>query len=270
MTIFAVVQVRTTNDYKDNLEKAIKFIEKAADNGAKVVALPETFAFIGDDKDNIFKHDKEFNKELISLLGKLAKERNIYLLAGSIHEIIDGNDKTFNTSILFSPTGKIMESYRKIHLFDANFLGEAKESNKYKAGEKDQLPMVETEFGKFGMTVCHDLRFPEMYRKLAIKGADIIFVPSAFVMETGKDHWEVLLRSRAIENQVYIIAPGQFGKHNENKESYGNSMIIDPWGKVIARASDMEQVIYADIDLTYLKEVRYKLETIKQVKIFNI
>lgn len=270
MTIFAAVQIKTTNNYEENLGKALKFIEQAADNGAKVVALPETFAFIGEPKDNIYKYKQELTGELLVLLGKLAQEKKIYLLAGSIHEIIKGNEKTYNTSILFAPTGKMIETYRKIHLFDASFLGEGKESKKFESGDPEQLPLVETEFGKFGLTVCHDLRFPEMYRKLTIQGADIIFVPSAFVMQTGKDHWEVLLRARAIENQVYIVAPGQFGKHNENKESYGNSMIIDPWGKVIARASDMEGVIYGDIDLTYLKYVRSQLETIKQVKIFKI
>ncbi len=270
MTIFAAIQIKTTDNYKENIEKAINFIEKAVTNGAKVVALPETFTFIGEDKDNIYKYKQELTSELATMLAKLAKERDIYLLAGSIHEIIDGDTKTYNTSVLFSPKGEIVHTYRKIHLFDATFLGESKESNKFRSGDPEQLPLIETEYGNFGLTICHDLRFPEMYRKLAINKADIIFVPSAFVMHTGRDHWEVLLRSRAIENQVYIVAPAQFGKHNEKKESYGNTMIIDPWGKVIARASDFEHVIYADIDLTYLKYVRYQLDTIKQVKISKI
>lgn len=270
MTLFAAVQIKSTDDCKDNLEKVLKYIKQASENGAKVVALPETFAFIGEDQDNIYKNNPKLTDELLDVLGKLAKEKQIYLLAGSIHENIEGSNKSYNTSVLFSPTGKTLNSYRKIHLFDAALLGEGVESKKFVAGSPDQLPLVKTDIGNFGLTVCHDLRFPEMYRKLALNGADVIFVPSAFVLQTGKDHWEVMLRSRAIENQVYIVAPGQFGKHNENKESYGNSMIIDPWGKVIARASDMEGVIYADIDLGYLKHVREELETLKQVKIFQI
>lgn len=270
MTIFAAIQITTTDDYKANLDKALNFIIEAADNGAKVVALPETFAFIGEDKDNIFKYKQDLTGEMVVLLGKLAQEKGIYLIAGSIHELIPSNSKSYNTCLVFSPDGKILDSYRKIHLFNAHFLGEAKESYKFESGDPDQVPLVKTEYGKFGLTICHDLRFPEMYRKLTLKGADIIFVPSAFVMKTGKDHWEVLLRARAIENQVYIVAPGQFGKHNEKKESYGNTMIVDPWGKVIARASEREQVIYADIDLKYMEFVRAQLETVQQMKIYKL
>jgi predicted amidohydrolase len=270
MTIFAAIQLKSTNDYLHNVNKSIDFINEASKNGAKVVALPEVFTFIGDNKETDFSYIQSLEGDLVKLLSETSKKNCIYLIAGSIHELISNNDKSFNTTIVFSPDGEILDTYRKIHLFNASFLGQDKESNKFEFGDNEQAVIINTDLGNFGLTICHDLRFPEMFRKLSIKGADIIFVPSAFVMKTGKDHWEVLLRARAIENQVYIVAPAQFGKHNERKESYGNTMIVDPWGKVIARASDREQVIYADIDLSYLSFVRSQLETVKQIQIFKI
>lgn len=270
MTIFSAIQINSTNDYKSNVDKTIKFIENASKNGAKVISLPEVFTFIGDDSETDFSYIQSLEGDLVDLLSKVSKENNIYLIAGSIHELIPNNKKSFNTTIVFSPKGEIINTYRKIHLFNASFLGQDKEANKFEFGDSEQAIIINTEYGNLGLTICHDLRFPEMYRKLTLKGADIIFVPSAFVMKTGKDHWEILLRARAIENQVYIVAPAQFGKHNSRKESYGNSMIVDPWGKVISRASDKEGIIYADIDLDYLSYVRKQLETIEQMQIFKI
>jgi predicted amidohydrolase len=268
MTIFAAVQLTTTDDYQNNINKAVNFVEKAAKYGAKVVSLPETFAFIGK-KENKFKYSQDLNGEISQIFSGLAKNNGIFILAGSIHESIQGSDKLYNTSMLFSPEGKMLDFYRKIHLFDANLPGPEKyqESDDFAAGNQEQIKVTDTSSGKLGLTICYDLRFPELYRKLAQKGAEIIFVPSAFTMQTGKDHWEVLLRARAIENQVYIIAPGQYGFHSERRESYGNSMIIDPWGKVISRASDREEIIYADIDLEYLKKIRQKLPCLNHIRI---
>lgn len=270
MTIFAAIQLTSTNDYKLNLKKTINFINQAISNGAKVISLPEVFAFIGGDNDIDISYIQSLEGEIISLLSDICKKQSVYLIAGSIHEYIPNNNKSFNTTVVISPKGEIIDTYKKIHLFNASFLGKDKEENKFVQGDPDQVVVINTEYGNLGLTICHDLRFPEMYRRLVLKGADIIFAPSAFVMKTGKDHWEVLVRARAIENQVYLVAPAQFGKHNEKKESYGNSMIVDPWGKVVSRASDIEQVIYADINLEYLNYVRSQLETVKQVQIYNI
>lgn len=269
MTIFAVVQITSNDDYKGNIEKAFKFIGLAAEKGAKVVALPETFAYIGNTNRENFQYKHDLSGELVNKLSAIAKEKNIYLIPGSIHEAIENENKMYNTSLLISPEGKILSVYRKIHLFDADFTGSEKymESETFESGSTEQLTVTETLFGKFGITVCYDLRFPELYRKLTLKGAEIIFVPSAFTMHTGKDHWEILLRARAIENQVYILAPNQFGFHSKRRESYGNSMIIDPWGKVISRASDREEIIYADIDLEYVRTIRKKLPCLKHIKI---
>ncbi len=267
MTLFAAIQLTSTNNFEENLLKAISFIEDAAKNGAKVISLPETFTFVGSIKKD-FNFKIEINGHLVNKFSELAKEKNIYLLAGSIHESVSENEKMYNTAILFSPEGNIASVYRKIHLFDANLPGPERyyESDNFISGSTEQLLVTETPYGKFGVTICYDLRFPELYRKLVLKGAEIIFVPSAFTMHTGKEHWEVLLRARAIENQVYIVAPGQFGQHNEKRESYGNSMIIDPWGKVIARASDKEGIIYGDIDLEYIKVIRQKLPCLSHIK----
>lgn len=269
MTKFAVIQITSTENYQNNLEKAVKFIEKAAENDAKVVSLPETFTFIGRIDKNNFKYKQELSGELVRFLGNLAKKHDIYLLSGSVHESIPGTEKLYNTSIVFSPEGEPISVYRKIHLFDVNLPGpeKYKESDNFEPGDISQKNILDTKYGKFGLTICYDLRFPELYRKLMLEGAEIIFVPSAFTMQTGKEHWEVLLRARAIENLVYIVAPDQFGFHSEKRESYGNSMIIDPWGKVISRASDREEVIYADIDLEYLKKLRQKLPCLSHIRI---
>lgn len=269
MTKFAVVQITSTNDYNKNLEKVFRFIRSASENGAKVVSLPEVFTFIGNLKEEGYKYAQDLNSILINDLAKLAKELKIYLLAGSFTEKIENSEKFYNTSVFLSPSGEIKNIYRKIHLFDANLPGPEryKESDNFEAGELEQLEVIETEFGKMAFTICYDLRFPEIYRVLATKKAEIIFVPAAFTMHTGKDHWEILLRARAIENQVYIVAPNQFGFHNEKRESYGNSMIIDPWGKVISRASDREEVIYADLDLEYLYKIRTKLSCLEHRKL---
>jgi predicted amidohydrolase len=268
MTKFAAIQITSTADFQANLEKAENLIGKAAGQGAKVISLPETAFFVGK-VDREFKYKQALDGELLTRLGSLAKEFGIYLVPGSFHETVTGSTKFFNTSPLFSPEGKLLYYYRKIHLFDANLPGPEKyrESDNFSPGDKEQLKVIVTPYGKFGLTICYDLRFPELYRSLVLAGAEIIFVPSAFTMHTGKDHWEVLLRARAIENQVYIVAPGQFGFHNEKRESYGNSMIIDPWGKVIARASDREEIIYADIDLDYLGKIRQKLPSLTHMRL---
>ncbi len=270
MTIFSAIQMNSTENYGLNLSKALSFIQEASESGAKVISLPEMFNYIGRLENNVYKN-QEKNNELVNLLGETAKKHKIYLLAGSIHELVDNLEKTYNTSFLFSPDGQILKKYRKIHLFDAllNSSAKYKESDSYIAGDASQLPVIETEYGKFGMTICYDLRFPELFRKISVDGAQIIFVPSAFSSTTGREHWEVLLRARAIENQVYIVASDQFGFHDTHKESFGNSMIIDPWGKVISRASEREEVIYANIDLNYLKEIRTKLPVFSHRKVIN-
>jgi predicted amidohydrolase len=200
-------------------------------------------------------------------MSRLARESGLYILAGSFLEEIPENAKVYNTSLLFNPDGTVGSCYRKIHLFDVDIeMGvSARESATRQAG--DAPVVAETELCPIGLTVCYDVRFPELYRGLARRGAQVILVPSAFTALTGEAHWEVLLRARAIENQVYIIAPNQIGKNPKSFATYGNSMIVDPWGRVIARASDAAGIIYAEIDLDYLARVRKELPALTHCKL---
>jgi deaminated glutathione amidase len=180
-------------------------------------------------------------------------------LAGSILEEISNSERAYNTSLLFAPSGKQIARYRKIHLFDVDLPNgvSLRESQTRAHGESPEV--VKTELGAMGLTVCYDVRFPELYRRLAEQGAELIFVPSAFTAYTGAAHWETLLRARAIENQAYIIAPDQFGKTANSFETHGHSMIIDPWGRIIAELPDGPGVITATIDFDYLAKIRAEL-----------
>mgnify|MGYP001566127226 FL=1 len=201
------------------------------------------------------------------LMARLARDLGIYLLSGSVLEEIPGSSKAYNTSLLFDPKGNAIALYRKIHLFDVDIENGVTtiESETRQPGE--EVVVAETEFCPMGLTICYDLRFPELYRALVVKGAQVIFVPSAFTAFTGEAHWEPLLRARAIENQVYIIAPDQIGKNPRSFATYGNSMIVDPWGRVLARASDLPTVIFAEIDLDYLAKVRAELPSLTHRKV---
>ncbi|MFZ0889633.1 MAG: carbon-nitrogen hydrolase family protein, partial [Candidatus Binataceae bacterium] len=197
--------------------------------------------------------------ETLGLMARLARELKVHLVAGSITEQIAGERKSYNTSVLFGPDGARLALYRKIHLFDVDLPGRVtvRESEARLPGA--QVVCAPTALCPIGLTVCYDIRFPELYRRLAAAGARIITVPSAFTFPTGEAHWEVLIRARAIENQCYLIAPAQFGPNVHGFSDYGNSMIVDPWGRVIARAADTEGVAVAPIDLEYLERVRKEL-----------
>jgi predicted amidohydrolase len=242
---------------EENLAKAETFVRLAAERGASLIVLPEVFSWRGS------RAEEPSQVELIpgptsERLRAWARRHRIHLLAGSFLEKTD-EPRSYNTSLLLSPEGEVLARYRKIHLFDVDIPGQVrvKESDTKKPGQ--EVVTYETSLGIFGLSVCYDLRFPELYRQLADKGAEIVFVPSAFTFPTGAAHWEPLLRARAIENQAYIIAPNQIGKNAHGFADYGNSMIIDPWGKVIARAPDKECFITAEIDRDYLEKVRREL-----------
>ena len=249
--------MRASSSKEENLVKAEMFVHLAVEHGAALVALPEVFSWRGR-----LKQEQE-QAELIpgpttNRLRNLATKFKIHLLAGSFFEKSD-ETRAYNTSLLISPKGELLAQYRKIHLFDVDIPNQIsmKESNSIKPGE--EVVLASTALGKIGLSVCYDLRFSELYRKLTHKGAEIISVPSAFASATGKAHWEALLRARAIENQVYIIAPNQIGKNVYGFSDYGKSMIVDPWGKVMAQAPDKECFITAEINLDYLEKVRKEL-----------
>jgi predicted amidohydrolase len=258
----AAVQMLASDDKAANLKEAKHGVRHAAAEGARVVALPEVFIWRGSKKI-----EREFAEPIpgpsSGTMAQLARDLGIYLLAGSILEEIPGSEKAYNTSLLFDPAGKVLASYRKIHLFDVDLANgvSLRESDTRAHGETTAV--VKTDLCSMGLSVCYDLRFPELYRGLASQGAELIFIPSAFTAYTGEAHWETLLRARAIENQAYIIAPDQFGKSAKSFETHGHSMIVDPWGKVIAELPDGPGVITAEIDLDYLANVRAELPALK-------
>ena len=262
----AAVQMLASSDKAVNLDEARRWIRAAASQGARVIVLPEVFIWRGN-KDEERKSAEAIPGPTSQELARLAREMNIYLLGGSILEEIPGSEKAYNTSLLFAPEGNLLASYRKIHLFDVELKDgvSVRESATRRFGE---APVVaKTELCRMGLSVCYDLRFPELYRALVTQGAEIVFVPSAFTAYTGKAHWEPLLRARAIENQVYVIAPDQFGKSAKSFETYGHSMIVDPWGKILAELPDGPGIILAEIDLDYVAKVRTELPALTHRKL---
>ena len=259
-----VIQMTSTADVPANLEAAQALVRTAADRGAEFVALPENFAFLRREGQP-FPCAQGLDGEIVGVLRELARRHGIWLLGGTIPEAIPGEKRIHNTSVLIEPSGDLNAIYRKIHLFDVDLSrsggGAFVESAYVAAGE--EVVVAETPFGGVGMSVCYDLRFPEIYRRMADHGACFLAVPSAFTRETGKDHWEVLLRARAIENQAFVIAPAQCGQHGPDRRSYGRSMIVDPWGLVIARAGDRPSAIVADCDLIALEALRADLPALQ-------
>jgi deaminated glutathione amidase len=274
MFLAACVQLCSTTDRDANLNRAEGYIRRAAHHGAALVVTPENTGLLGPQF-----HEVELAESLEGVTAKrlsaLAKELKIHLMIGSISEqIMQPNgevdlQKCHNTSLLYGPDGVLIASYRKIHLFDVDVPGGlcVKESDSVVPG--DDIVVAETPLGKIGMSICYDLRFPELYRALVDRGAELITVPSAFTLTTGKDHWHTLLRARSIETQTWVIAPGQWGQHDEagRRQSYGHSLIIDPWGAVIADKGQGEGVCYADIDLERTRDVRRSIPLVKHRRI---
>ena len=249
----------STADLPANLAAARELVGAAASQGARLIALPENFAFLRREGE-VIPCAQGLDGEIVGLVKSLAREHDVWLLGGTFPEAAEGS-RIYNTSVLASPAGDLAAVYRKIHLFDVDLSadggGAYSESNIVAPGE--DVVVAQTPFGELGLSVCYDVRFPELYRQMAEAGARFLAVPSAFTPETGKDHWEVLLRARAIENQAFVLAPAQCGRHSEDRSSYGRSMIIDPWGLVLARAADRPCAVVADCDLDSLERIRRAL-----------
>ena len=252
MFLAAAVQMTSSDDKQAN---------EAAARGAGFVALPENLAYMGPEKAKAATAEP-IDGPTLERFAQKARQHRLFLLAGSILESGAPQGRFYNTSALFGPGGERLASYRKIHLFDVDIPDGARyrESETIEPG-KDPV-IANTPLGCFGLSICYDLRFPELYRALASKGAQILCVPAAFTMLTGKDHWEVLLRARAIENTCFVIAPAQFGRHTENKVTFGHALVADPWGCVIGCASDGEGLAMAPIDLSILERVRRDLPSL--------
>ncbi|HKV55848.1 MAG TPA: carbon-nitrogen hydrolase family protein [Candidatus Binataceae bacterium] len=262
----AAIQMTTTSDKAANLEKAERMIRLAAARGAQFVGLPETFNWRGKRAEEPSAAES-LEGETLALMADLARELEIHLLAGSITEHVPGESRRYNTSVLLAPDGARLAVYRKIHLFDVDLPGRVtvKESDVKLPGS--EVVTVATGLGTVGLSVCYDVRFPELYRRLVNAGATVLTVPSAFTFPTGEAHWEILMRARAIENQCYVIAPAQYGVNVHGFSDYGNSMIIDPWGRVLARAGDQEGVLIAPIHMEYLARVRRELPSLANARL---
>ena len=258
----AAVQLNSAEDKERNLEVAERLTRAAAWDGAELVVLPEKFNVLGT-HEHYRRGAEPLDGPTVRWASGLAAELGIDLVAGSIVELREGRDKLSNTCVHVGPDGEAKAVYRKIHMFDVVVEGVAyRESESEEPGE--EIVLSETADGlPLGLTVCYDLRFPELYRILAVRGARVITVPSAFTKVTGRAHWQVLLRARAIENQAFVVAADQVGVHPEDKESFGGSMIVDPWGVVLARAPDEPCFICADLDLGRQDEVRETLPSLR-------
>ncbi|MEW6387553.1 MAG: carbon-nitrogen hydrolase family protein [Thermodesulfobacteriota bacterium] len=256
----AAIQLNSTPDLEGNLAKARQFIQEAAGRGAQLIALPEHFAYLGPD-DPHPPSAQPLDGPLVTEFRKLARDLKIFLLLGSFPEIAAPQELPFNTSLLLGPAGQILAQYRKIHLFDIELSGGPVHRESHFCRPGDEIvaaPLPGTPFTA-GLAICYDLRFPELFRALTARGADLLFLPAAFTRTTGRDHWETLLRARAIENLAYVIAPAQYGHHSLGKSSHGRSLIIDPWGLILAQAPDHEGVIYAHLDHNRLTHLRQQL-----------
>ncbi len=259
----ALCQMDSQDNKGENLKTACALLEEAAARGAGLAAFPEVF--------NVIDLGEEPPEEIpggptIRLMGEKARGLNLWILCGSLWEVNPEGDRKFNTSVLLNPKGEVVARYSKLHMFDVTLPdgGIAFESRKVKPGSR--MVVAETELGTFGFSICYDVRFPELYRWMALHGAQLFFVPAEFNLGTGKNHWEPLLRARAIENSCYVIAPAQIGTKRAEGGSYtcfGSSMVVDPNGVVIARAPERTGVTLAEIDLDYVEEVRRNIPSLK-------
>lgn len=257
-----VVQMNVQTDKAANVEKALAFAEEAAGR-ADLVVLPENLSYLGPD-DGKLEAAEPIPGPTIEAFQRIAQSKDAWIVCGSIPEVSGEAQRVYNTSVLVGPDGRLHARYRKIHLFDVD-LGDGlvyRESDHVKPGDRAvtaELPG----FGTLGMTVCYDVRFPELYRQLSERGAKVITVPAAFTLETGKDHWVPLLRARAIENQAYVVAAGVMGPYPPNRRTYGHSLVVDPWGIVVAQASDVEGAIYAELEPDVIDDVRRKIPALR-------
>jgi predicted amidohydrolase len=257
----ACVQMTSRRDKAANLERAERLLAQAAATGADVVVLPEKWNAIGDTETLHAAAEPLDQGESVSAMAGWARQHGVTLVGGSITERRDGRDKLSNTSLVFDPEGNLVATYRKIHLFDVEVGGVMYlESEAEEPG--DEPVVADVEGWRIGLSVCYDVRFPELYRILALEGAELLTVPAHFTTPTGKDHWHVLLRARAIENQAYVAAAAQVGETLPGKPAYGRSLIADPWGTVVAQASDVETVVAAELDRAWLREIRTKLPSL--------
>jgi predicted amidohydrolase len=257
----ACVQMTSRRDKAANLARAEALVARAASTGADVVVLPEKWNLIGSADDYRAAAEPLDGGESVAAMAGWARTLGVTLVGGSITERREGREKLSNTSCVFDPEGALVAVYRKIHLFDVEVGGHVyRESESEEPGTEPVVAHAED--WAIGLSVCYDVRFPELYRILALEGAELVTVPAHFTPPTGRDHWHVLLRARAIENQLYVAAAGQVGETIAGKPAYGRSLVVDPWGTVLAQAPDEETVVVAELDRARLRDIRAKLPSL--------
>jgi predicted amidohydrolase len=257
----ACVQLTASADKAANLERAERLVARAASLGADAIALPEKWNGVGNAGQLHALAEPLEGGESVAALSRWAQTHGVSIVGGSITERREGHEKLSNTSIVVAPDGSVSAVYRKIHLFDVEVGGLVyRESEAEEPGDEPVVTQVED--WPVGLTVCYDIRFPELYRVLALEGAELVTVPANFTERTGRDHWEVLLRARAIENQLYVVAPAQFGEPMPGRRSFGRSLVADPWGTVLAQAPDEACVIVAELDRGRVRDVRARLPSL--------
>ena len=254
----------STDDLAANLRAAAGLVAEAAGAGAELVALPENFAYLRREGMPI-PCAQPLDGPIVEALRDWARTHRIWLLGGSFAEAVPRDERVHNTSVLLAPDGSLAAVYRKIHLFDVDLRAQGGTSYRESAAVAPggDVVVAETPFGGVGLSVCYDVRFPELYRLLSARGARFLLVPSAFARETGRDHWEVLLRARAIENQCFVIAPAQWGQHSPDRASHGRALIADPWGVLLGVAPDRPGVVVAECDLAQQDRVRASLPALQ-------
>ena len=263
----AGIQMASGPNVSANLSEAERLIKIAAEQGAKLIVLPEYFAIMGiKDTDKVKAGEKEGSGPIQQFLSSTAKKRDVWIVAGSIPLESETKDKVYNACMVYDNKGKQVARYNKIHLFGLN-LGNENYHEEATIVPGNQVVTVDSPFGKIGLSICYDLRFPELYR--AMGEVDLILVPAAFTETTGKAHWETLIRSRAIENQCYVLAPAQGGYHASGRETHGDSIIVDPWGVVLDRLPRGSGVVLASMNLDYQSSLRKSLPALKHRTIFK-
>lgn len=256
----AVCQLNSRADREANLAVARELLADAARAGADLAVLPEYTDYLGPASGA--PPPEPVDGPYPKVFAEAAREHRIWVVAGSYHETGPDPGRTYNTSLVFDRAGAFVAAYRKIHLYDVAIPGRVSYQESRTVAPGDTPVTVEVEGVRVGLSICYDLRFPELYRRLAADGAQLLLVPSAFMLHTGRDHWEVLLRARAIENQCFVAAAAQIGDHEPGRTCYGRSMVVDPWGVVLAQAPDEVGVTFADLDLDRLAVVRTELPSL--------
>ncbi len=265
-----LVQFTAGEDPAANTEALLRYVNEAADGGAQFVLTPEVSNIISSSRSHQEKVlSRQEDDQTLKALSALAKDRQIFLLIGSL-ALKSGGDRFLNRSFLILPTGKVLAHYDKIHMFDVALGGgeSYRESAQFQPG--DRAVLADTEIGKIGLTICYDLRFPHLHRTLAKAGAEILTAPAAFTVPTGKAHWHTLLKARAIETGCFVLAPAMVGQHSPKRATYGHSLVVSPWGEVLADGGTEQGVTFAALDLSLVKEARAKIPALSHDREFTL